>query len=87
MHSEQIGEYEFEYAGVPLPLGEGWGAQLTIYGPSPNPMHLSNVFPAQRVAVGVAFHSEEEAAAEARKVALAMLESGALHPHHAQPGA
>jgi hypothetical protein len=83
MHSEQIGEYEIEYAGVPLPLGEGWTAQLTIYGPSPNPMHRNPIFHTQRVAVGAVFHSEEQAAAEARKVALAMLESGS---HHSRPG-
>ncbi|MFM9433417.1 hypothetical protein ACFDR9_000454 [Janthinobacterium sp. CG_23.3] len=83
MHSEHFGEYDIEYAGVPLPLGEGWGAHLTIYGPSPNPMHRNSIFPHQRVAVGVVFHSEEEAAAEARKVALAMLASGA---HDSRPG-
>lgn len=80
MHSEQIGEYEIEYVGVRLPLCDGWGAQLTIYGPSSNPMHRNPIFPTQRVALGSVFHSEELAAAEAHKVALAMLEP------HARPG-
>lgn len=73
MSSEQIGEYEIDCVGVPVPLGEGWTAQLSIYGPSPNPMHRNRIFPCQRVAVSCIFGSEAEAEAEARKVALAML--------------
>lgn len=79
MSSEQIGEYEIDYSGVQLPLDEGWAAHLTIYGPSPNPMHRNSIFPAQRVAPGSVFHSEAEAEAEARKIGLAMLEKGTHH--------
>lgn len=82
MSSEQIGEYEIDYSGVHLPLDEGWAAHLTIYGPSPNPMHRNSIFPAQRVAVGSVFHTEAEAEAEARKIGLAMVESG-KHRHPA----
>jgi hypothetical protein len=79
MPFEQIDEYEIEYSGVPLPRTEGWAAQVTVYGPGPNPMHRHSIFPAQRVAVGTVFQNEAEAEAEAHKVALAMLESGAHH--------
>lgn len=73
MHSETIGEYEIEYAGMRLPDAEGWGAYVTVYGPSPNPMHRNTVFPTQRVAVEEIFPDEAAAEAEARRVALAML--------------
>ena len=75
MPSEQIDDHEIEYAGVPLELGKGWAAQLAIYGPSSNPMHQNRIFPLQRVALETEFASEEEAAAEARKIGLSMLES------------
>ena len=83
MATEQLGEYEFDYSGVRMTDVDGWGAYVAIYGPSPNPMHRNPIFHTQRVAVGAVFHSQEEAAAEAHKVALAMLESGS---HHGRPG-
>jgi hypothetical protein len=80
MRSEQIGEYEIEYSGVRVPESEGWGAYVAIFGPSSNPMHRNNVFPAQRVSVDTLFPSEEEAETEARKVAIEMLEASS-HKH------
>ncbi|MDB5762351.1 MAG: hypothetical protein JWQ21_1346 [Herminiimonas sp.] len=74
MPTETIGEYEIEYSGVQLPDSENWTAHLTIYGPSSNPMHRNNIFPDQRVAVETVFPSEEAAAAEARKIAITMIE-------------
>lgn len=73
MRTETIGSYEIEYCGIPLPNGEGWGAQVAIYGPSRNPMHRNSVFPAQRVSVTAVFDNEAAAEAEARKVAVSML--------------
>lgn len=73
MPSEHIGEYEIEYSGVRLPVGEDWAAYVAVYGPSPNPMHRNNIFPAQRVSVEFVFPSEEAAEAEARKVAVSMV--------------
>jgi hypothetical protein len=73
MRSETIGEYEIEYSGVLLPEGEGWGAYVSIYGPSPNPMHRNNIFPNQHVSVETVFATEQEAEAEARRVALSMI--------------
>lgn len=75
MALEQIGEYEIEYSGMQLPDSEEWAAYLTIYGPSSNPMHMNNIFPNQRVSIETAFPTEAEAEAEARKVALSMLQS------------
>ncbi len=80
MPTETVGEYEIEYSGLPLPEGEGWGAHLTIYGPSPNPMHRKPVFPAQRVAVETVFATEREAEAQAHAIALSMIEQRAPRP-------
>jgi hypothetical protein len=74
MPTEQIGEYEIEYEGVRMVDVDGWGAYVTIYGPSTNPMHRNSIVPNQRVAVEQVFASEQEAAAEARNAALGMLE-------------
>jgi hypothetical protein len=74
MPSEQIGKYEIEYAGVQLANSENWGAQVAIFGPSSNPMHRTPLFPEQRVSIESVFPSREAAEAEARKVALSMIE-------------
>lgn len=73
MPTEQIGDYEIEYAGERLADREGWAACVTIYGPSTNPMHRNALVPHQRVAVKHVFATEEEAQAEARTAALTML--------------
>ncbi len=73
MPTEHIGDYEIEYEGVKMTDVEGWGAYLTIYGPSPNPMHRNSIVPTQRVAVEQVFASEGEASAAARQAAQAML--------------
>lgn len=73
MPTEQIGDYEIDYSGLVLELDKGWGAQLAIHGPSANPMHQNSIFPLQRVALDTEFPSEEEAAAEARRIGLEKL--------------
>lgn len=74
MQTEQIGDYEIEYGGEQLPDSEDWAAYAAVYGPSPNPMHRSSVFPHQRVAVESVFATEAEAASAALKAAAAMFE-------------
>ena len=74
MPSEQIGKYEIEYTGVQLANSENWGAHVAIFGPSTNPMHRTPLFPEQRVSIESEFPSREAAEAEARKVALSMIE-------------
>ncbi len=80
MPTEQLGDYEIDYSGVRMTDVEGWAAYVTIYGPSPNPMHRNSIVPAQRVAVEHVFDTEAEAEAEARKAALAMLDEKAPKP-------
>jgi hypothetical protein len=77
MPSENIGEYEIEYSGEKLSDSNDWTAHLAIYGPSSNPMHRNNVFPAQRVSIDAVFPTEKAAQDEARKVALSMIEQHA----------
>jgi hypothetical protein len=72
--TEQMGEYEIEYAGQRMADVDGWGAYVAIYGPSKNPMHRNSIVPNQRVAVERVFDSEQEAEAEARTAAIRMLE-------------
>lgn len=74
MATETIGEYEIEYSGVHMADVDGWAAWVTIYGPSSNPMHRNSIVPAQRVTVEQVYPTEQEAQAQARTVALAMLE-------------
>jgi hypothetical protein len=78
--TEQLGEYEIDYSAVRLTDVEGWAAYVTVYGPSPNPMHRNSIMPAQRVAVERVFATEAEAEAEARTVALALVEEKTVRP-------
>jgi hypothetical protein len=78
--TEQLGEYEIDFSGVRLSDVEGWAAYVTVYGPSPNPMHRNSIMPAQRVAVERVFATEAEAEAEARTVALALVEEKTVRP-------
>lgn len=74
MPYEILREYEIEYSGEHLPESEHWAAMLSIYGPSRNPMHRNCIFPNQRVSIDTVFTTAAQAEAEARKVALTMLE-------------
>ena len=80
MTTESVGEYEIEYSGMRLDDVDGWAAWVTIYGPSPNPMHRNSIVPAQRVAVEQVFGTEDEAEQAAHQVALAMLQERAPRP-------
>lgn len=74
MPTEQIGDYEVEYAGVRVVGGEEWVAQVAIFGHSTNPMHRNPVFPAQRVLADQTFVDEKSAEAGARQAAHELLE-------------
>lgn len=79
MPTTVIDEFEIEYEGVHLPAQSGWGAYLTIHGPSKNPMHLATIFQRQHVSVETVFLTQQAAEAEAHKVALALV---ATHQRH-----
>jgi hypothetical protein len=71
--TEQIGDYEIEYSGEKMTDVDGWGAYVTVYGPSTNPMHRNSIVPTHRVAVDHVFPTELEAEAAARAAALELL--------------
>ncbi len=73
MPSEKIDDYEIEFEGVHLPEKEGWGAYVTIYGPSKNPMHRNSILPTQHVSVQTVFPTQQAAEAEAYQAAIALL--------------
>ena len=75
MQSETVGEYEIEFSGVQLPNGNEWGAWVTVYGPSCNPMHRNPIFPGQRVAPESRFATQDAAEQEAKKIAHALVEA------------
>ncbi|MBC7455826.1 MAG: hypothetical protein H7335_19460 [Massilia sp.] len=77
MPTEQVGQYEIDFSAVRLTDVDGWAAYVTVYGPSPNPMHRNSIVPAQRVAVEQVFDTEAAAEAAAHKAALAMLDAHA----------
>lgn len=79
MPAETMGLYEVEYSAVPSADGKAWVAHVAIYGHSNNPMHRNNLFPDQRVSLESVFPTSEEAEAEARRVAVGMLESSNSH--------
>ena len=76
MATEQIGDYEIEYSGQRVIGGDGWVANVAIFGHSTNPMHRNAVFPAQRVLVDQTFKDEQAAEESARKVAHELIENG-----------
>lgn len=73
MPSEQIGRYEIEFSGVQLADGKEWVAHVAIFGPSHNPMHRNSIFPEQRVSVEHTYPNQQEAEAEARRYAYAVI--------------
>lgn len=75
MSSMIINNYEMEYSGEIIEGTKEWAAYLALFLPSPNPMHMNNIFPRQRVAVDSTFPDESSAKDEAYKVALAMINS------------
>ena len=80
MATESVGDYEIDYSGMRLEDVDGWAAWVTIYGPSPNPMHRNSVVPAQRVALEQVFDNEEQAQQAAHEAALHMLSERAPKP-------
>jgi hypothetical protein len=73
MPLEIIDEYEIEYEGELLPEHNGWGAYITVYGPSPNPMHRNVLFPRHHVLIEKIFPTEQLAEIEAHRAALELL--------------
>jgi hypothetical protein len=68
-----IDDYEVEFTAEPLEGCGQWGAYVTIYAPSDNPMHMNNVYPKQRVSADATLPSQAAAEAEAESSAQKIL--------------
>jgi hypothetical protein len=74
MNSETVGNFQIEYSARQLPGSGAWGAWVTVYGPSSNPMHRNPIFPARRVAPGCQYPDKDAAQAEAKKFAHSLVD-------------
>ena len=73
MPNKRIDDYEIEFTGERLEGSGQWGAYVAIFMPSDNPMHMTNVYPRQRVAADVVLSSEPEAEAAAERAGTEIL--------------
>jgi hypothetical protein len=73
MPTRSVDDYEIEFTAEPLEGTSLWGAYVAIYMPSDNPMHMTNVYPRQRVAAHVALTSEAAAEASAEESGVKIL--------------
>ncbi|TFW17266.1 hypothetical protein [Duganella callida] len=74
MPTKFVDGYEIEFTGEPLPGCDQWGAYVAIFGVSDNPMHLTNLYPRQRVAADVILASEAAAEQAAERAGMRILE-------------
>lgn len=74
MPSKTIDGYEIEFTGEALEGTSQWGAYVSIFAPSSNPMHMFNVCPKRRVSADLVLGSQQAAEAEAERAALKILE-------------
>ena len=73
MPTKLIDNYEVEFAAEPLEGCDQWGAYVTIYAPSDNPMHMNTIYPKQRVSADATLPNQAAAEAEAESAALKIL--------------
>jgi hypothetical protein len=73
MPEKTVDGYEIEYTAEPLEGCDQWGAYVAISMPSDNPMHMTNVYPKQRVAADQTLSTEAAAEAEAEKAGMEVL--------------
>ncbi|SDH53130.1 hypothetical protein SAMN05216320_11510 [Duganella sp. OV458] len=74
MPAKEMDGYEVEFTGELLEGSEQWGAYVSIFAPSDNPMHMNNVCPKRRVAADQTFTAQRAAEVEAERAATGILE-------------
>lgn len=74
MPAKSIDGYEVEFTGELLPGTTQWGAYVSIFAPSSNPMHMTKVFSRRRVAADLVLRDQRSAEAEAERAASAIVE-------------
>lgn len=73
MPNKNIDSYEVEFTGELLEGTEQWGAYVSIFAPSDNPMHMTNIYPKRRVAADLTLSDQHAAEAEAERAASIIL--------------
>ncbi|MTW10822.1 hypothetical protein GM658_09415 [Pseudoduganella eburnea] len=74
MPGKNIDGYEVEFTGELLEGTKQWGAYVSIFAPSSNPMHMTHIFPKRRVSADLTLMDQHSAEAEAERAALKILE-------------
>jgi hypothetical protein len=73
MPTKIIDGYEVEFTGERLEGTGQWGAYVSIFAPSSNPMHLTTICPKRRVAADLKLLDQRSAEAEAERAVAAIL--------------
>lgn len=73
MPTKIIDGYEVEFTGELLEGTAQWGAYVSIYAPSNNPMHMSHIYPKRRVSADLTLSDQHVAEAEAERAASEIL--------------
>ncbi|NRR33207.1 hypothetical protein HSX11_23830 [Oxalobacteraceae bacterium] len=73
MPTQNIDDYEVEFTGELLEGTKQWGAYISIYAPSDNPMHMTHIYLKRRVSADLTFSDQHAAEAEAERAALIIL--------------
>lgn len=74
MPTKMIDGYEVEFTGELLEGTEQWGAYVSIFAPSANPMHMTHIYPKRRVSADLTLPDQHAAEAEAERAASIILE-------------
>jgi hypothetical protein len=74
MPSKNIDGYEVEYTGELLDGTKQWGAYVSIFAPSSNPMHMTHICPKRRVSADLTLMDQRSAEAEAERAAMKILD-------------
>ncbi|MBB3121720.1 hypothetical protein [Pseudoduganella violacea] len=74
MPSRNIDGYEVEFTGELLEGSEQWGAYVSIFAPSVNPMHMTHIYPKRRVSADLVLMDQHAAEAEAERAATIILQ-------------
>lgn len=69
MPSKTVDNFEIEFIGELLEGTKQWGAYVSIFAPSANPMHMTHIYPKKRVSADQTFLDQHAAEAEAEKAA------------------
>lgn len=74
MPSKIVDGYEIEFTGERLEGTGQWGAFVSIFAPSSNPMHLTHIVPKRRVSADLHLSDQHAAEAEAERAASLLLQ-------------